>query len=232
MYQLIKKEFTLNKIIFAIFAIFPFMFFPLFANTDGGINTFRFQLYFWALMIPFVMMLRESKFNAAITYCSLPFKRRTIVLAKYLSFWVIMISSFLFFMMIGYLLNLFFSHHDFSLINEIFNYAVLRNMVYFSLFTAVVLPIFIRWASFVGVMIGLVLMQILGVVVFILAKSNSIRGVFDFVTGLINNINYQIYEISSAYGWLTFVFMMVLAAFIINFISYNFAVFLFERKEF
>ena len=99
--RLIKKDLDSNKKGLLINTVFPvFYLFILNWKFKGQISmTISTIIVF---LYTFVVFVRDEKFRAFNLYCSLPFTRKNIVLARYLFSWLLIIAYFLLFVAVSY----------------------------------------------------------------------------------------------------------------------------------
>jgi ABC-2 type transport system permease protein len=122
------------------------------------------------LSMPFTILAREDKFKTAVLVCSLPVRRSTVVLGKYVSTWAAIAVG------LGYALLL-TSVLPFSKVRvaEILTVkTILISIFLMSLIFAVILPFTIRF-GLVGIIILLVGFQLLGILALILAQMTGAR---------------------------------------------------------
>ena len=106
--NLILSDFRLNKLHLGLNYVFPSFYMPflyLYFAKGHGYAGMSALFGFIILLVPF---LRENRFNGTVLTCSLPFNRRTIVLARYVSSWLLLLGSLLYFFLLACVMRLFF----------------------------------------------------------------------------------------------------------------------------
>jgi ABC-2 type transport system permease protein len=158
-----------------------------FAYIAGRIESPRVFIVMTSLMVglamPFTILAREDKFKTAVLVCSLPLRRSTVVLGKYVSTWAAIVVG------LGYALLL-TSVLPFSKVRvaEILTIKTLLISIFLiSLIFAVILPFTIRF-GLVGVIVLGVGFQLLGILALVLAQvlggaRNPMRVFFSAVEG-------------------------------------------------
>jgi ABC-2 type transport system permease protein len=171
MLKILRLEYLYTRrqilIVLAIFSAY-------FAYMAGRIESPRVFIVMTSLMIglsmPFTILAREDKFKTAVLVCSLPVRRSTVVLGKYVSTWAAIAVG------LGYALLL-TSVLPFSKVRvaEILTVkTILISIFLMSLIFAVILPFTIRF-GLVGIIILLVGFQLLGILALILAQMTGAR---------------------------------------------------------
>ena len=184
MLKLLRLEYLYTRrqivIVLTIFSAY-------FAYMAGRIESPRVFIVMTSLMVglamPFTILAREDKFKTAVLVCSLPLRRSTVVLGKYVSTWAAIVVG------LGYALLL-TSVLPFSKVRvaEILTVKTLLISIFLiSLIFAVILPFTIRF-GLVGVIVLLVGFQLLGILALVLAQvlggaRNPIRVFFGAVEG-------------------------------------------------
>jgi len=117
------------------------------------------------LSMPFISLGREDKFKTAGLVCSLPVRRSTVVLGKYVASWTATVFG------LGYalLFTAVFPLSKFSASEILSARTLLVSLFLISLIFSVILPFTLRF-GLTGVIILLVGLQLLGVVAFALAQ--------------------------------------------------------------
>jgi ABC-type transport system involved in multi-copper enzyme maturation permease subunit len=183
MLKILRLEYLYTRrqilIVLAIFSAY-------FAYMAGRIESPRVFIVMLSLMIglsmPFAILAREDKFKTAAFVCSLPVRRSTVVLGKYVSAWAAIAVGF------GYALLL-TSVLPFSKVRvaEILTVkTILISIFLMSLIFAVILPFTIRF-GLVGIIVLLVGSQFVLILALILTRMlgarNPMRAFFRAVEG-------------------------------------------------
>lgn len=166
MFKLLRMEFLVNRRqLFIILAIFTLYFAFLVYRFPSP----RFFLIITSLMIglamPFAILGREDKFKTGALICSLPVRRSTIALAKYVATWIVIFAGLAYAYFLGAVL-------PFSNVNvfEVMNLkSVLIALALASLLITFVLPFTIRF-GLTGIIIFLIGTQLLGVIMLLLTQ--------------------------------------------------------------
>jgi ABC-2 family transporter protein len=178
MLRLVRLELLLNrKVLLSTLAILSAVF-VYFANQSDTANQFiGFVSLVTGLSIPVTLEGREDRFRTSVLLCSLPARRSDVVLAKYTMTWAIMTCTLVYALLIAAL-----PFSKVALAHVINPKGLLLLVFFLSFFFAFQLPLTTRF-GFKGIMIGLVGLQVLGVLGFVFVdlfggKRNPLRVVF------------------------------------------------------
>ena len=178
MLKLVRLELLLSRRVLLTTLILFSAVFVYLANLSDSVNQFiGFVSLVTGLSIPVMFEGREDRFRTSVLLCSLPARRADIVLAKFATTWAVMAFGLAYALLIAAL--------PFSKIalTQVINPKGLLLLVFFlSLFFAFQLPLTTRF-GFKGIMIGLVGLQVLGVLGFVFVdlfggKRNPLRVIF------------------------------------------------------
>jgi len=178
MLKLVRLEFLLSRrVLLTTFILFSAVFVYLACWSDSPNQFIGFVSLVTGLAIPVTFEGREDRFRTSVLLCSLPARRSDIVRAKYTMTWAVMAGALVYALLIAAL--------PFSKIPlaQVINPKGLLLLVFFlSFFFAFQLPLTTRF-GFKGIMIGLVGLQVLGVLGFVFVdlfggKRNPLRVVF------------------------------------------------------
>lgn len=167
MLKILRLEYLFNrKQILIVLAIFT----AYFAYMAYQIPSPRVFLVTTSLMIglsiPFTVLGREDKFKTASLVCSLPIKRATVVVGKYVATWVAIVLGLIYALVLAAVLP--FAKVSVGSILTL--KSLLISLLLMSVMFAVILPFTIRF-GFVGIIILLVGLQFLGVIALVLAQA-------------------------------------------------------------
>jgi hypothetical protein len=178
MLRLVRLEFLLSrKVLLSTLIIFSAVFVYLANQSDTANQFIGFVSLATGLGIPVTLEGREDRFRTSVLLCSLPARRSDVVLAKYAVTWAVMACALVYALLIAAL--------PFSKVAlaQVINPKGLLLLVFFlSFFFAFQLPLTTRF-GFKGIMIGLVSIQLFGVLGLVFAeliggKRNPLRVVF------------------------------------------------------
>lgn len=226
MLNLIRKELILSKRAIGISFVIITAYLIWSSIMIGSSNVYILIVSFMVgLVFPFTFQAREDRFKAAVLSCSLPFRRSTIVVSKFMTSWILIIGGLLHAFLIV-------SVNPFSKIKagQLLTLKSLLIILFFtSLIAVFILPFIFRFGM-VGVIVFLVSTQMLGVFFMIMAqligsKQNIVRktinAIFEGLRYLLNHVG-------------TPVFFLVLAVSIVllNLVSLKVSQALYARRDF
>ncbi|MBD3413828.1 MAG: hypothetical protein GF421_05280 [Candidatus Aminicenantes bacterium] len=222
----IRKELIFNKTNLYIFAGYILVFWVWIILQDFSP---RFSLVLFSFVLPLFCAssfpAREEKFKAWTLNCSLPTNRNTIILARLITSWSLMIAALIF----GILISAAFqkNHAIFHLIIQL-KYIFIF-FLFSSLFLAFLFPFVIRF-GISGVMIGLVLLQFLGIITLVLTRAaGSKDNIFrSMIHSVINAIKFLLNQPST----ITYLLGLIISVAVINAVTLKSSQFLFARRDF
>ncbi len=222
MLNLIRKDLLLHKTAFYGYMPVLVVYLAYLAGQVSSLNVFITFSCIMAAILPLVLITREDKFGAEAFICSLPVTRRQVVHAKYVLCW----SIALILAVIGLVLYSIFAIDGSSAMWSVSTAS--RVLLTLSLGLGVAIPLSLRF-GWIGLIIGLVGTQVLGIVAILFVKT--------FATGLrlgdvFNSVWVSLEGLHSRLGhplFLAAVFVILVA---FNLASGAIAVRLFERREF
>lgn len=225
MLKYIRKDIILNKVQILFYASYLTVFWIWISYQKSfpwraGIIL----LSFLVAMIPLTFQAREEKFKATILLCSLPLTRNSLVLARYLTAWVFMLSGLIYGLVIVAIIP-----NNRVLFQELLALKTLfLFLLFFSLFFSFLLPFTVRF-GIMGVMIFLVVMQALGVIMLTLT---SLFGGNHFAFRMVMNkvIETLIYIVNHPAMFLYFL-AMIISIVILNTVSLKLSQFLYARQD-
>lgn len=231
MYNLIKKDFIMNRHLLGIFASFPFYFILLFLNKDGAGPVYSISVI-WATILPFMFLSQEEKNKGYQLICSLPVSRRLFFISKYLSAWAVSVLSFFYFLTIGFIiakiLNAPFADSIWGIsAGDIFIYLFLVGINISAFF-----PVLIRFGSVNSAIISIAVINILGLLLMVLKKRTGFFSLLiTAAEKAVGAFNYIAGGIKSLAGDAGYYFSLLLLLVFINFISYRVLLFIFRKRE-
>jgi len=167
MLRILRLEYLFNrKQILIVLAIFT----AYFAYVAYQVPSPRLFIVMTSLMIglsiPFTILGREDKFKTASLVCSLPVGRATVVAGKYVATWAAIGLGLLYALVLAAVLP--FAKFP---VSEILTFKfLLISLFLISVMFAVILPFTLRF-GFVGIIILLTGLQLLGVIALVLAQA-------------------------------------------------------------
>jgi hypothetical protein len=224
MVNLIRKELILNRLNILIFGgmIAAYAVYMPLRNVSTGFLMVSIGII--SAFIPISFQAREDRFKGAALNCSLPTSRNQLILARYITGWLMMMAGI--FLTIAILLIIPGGRV------MILSLLTLRSLILWifimSLVFSLILPFTMRF-GFIGVMVFLVSVQILGILMLVVAqifrgKTNAIRALINGISGLIRSLKAGLGES----GFLLFGVLLIL---IMNFFSFFISRHLFVRRD-
>jgi hypothetical protein len=224
MYNLIRKELILNWLnilicggMIAAYAVYM----PL-RNVSPGFLMVSIGII--SAFIPISFQAKEDRFKGAALNCSLPTSRSQLILARYVTGWLMMMAGI--FLTIAILLMIPSGRV------MILSLLTLRSLILWifimSLIFSLILPFTMRF-GFIGVMVFLVSVQILGILMLFVAQ--IFRWKINAVRALINGISGLVRPLKAGLGETGFLLLGVLFILIMNVLSFFISRHLFARKD-
>lgn len=221
----IRKELIFNQTQLYVFAGYTVFFWIWVIQQDIPAQL---SLVFLAFILPLFgaasLQAREEKFKAWVVNCSLPTTRKTIILSRFLTSWMLILAA-LFYGII--FTSIFQKNREF--IYQIGNIkSILVFLLFASFFLAFLWPFTIRYGV-PGVMIGLVAFQVLGVIVLVLSRAGRENNILRSFIGIVaDGIKFLLNHDPT----LIYLFLILLAAAAVNGFTLKFSQFLFARRDF
>jgi len=222
----IRRELIFNQTQLYIFAGYMIVFWIW---IDWKDIPFRMSLVFLSFVLPLFcavsIQAREEKFKAWTLNCSLPTNRKTLVLARLITSWSLMFAAYVF----GLLFSALFQENPAFLSQFLEPKSLLIFLLFSSLFLAFLFSFVIRFGMS-GVILGLVALQVLGVITLLLAsasnnKDNILRS---FLHSIINGVKFFL-DHDPTPG---FLLLLLVSAAAVNIFTFKFSHFLFARRDF
>jgi hypothetical protein len=176
--------------------------------------------------LPIVMILRGDKFRAGALTCSLPVKRESVVLSRYLGGWIVALAAVAIAMLAMTALSLFGVQ---PLLPPTPMLPVTVIMV-IGVVLALMMPVAIRYGS-AGVIGLLVALQVLGVAALLAGALFDVRplqGIESAVSAIVRGGT----RLHGAIGPLAFAAVLVAAVLGLNYASFSLSSLLYRRREF
>ncbi len=224
MYKLIRKELLWNWLNIAIFGgmIAAYAAYAPLRKLSPGFLMVSVGLL--SAFTPVSFQAREDRFKGAALNCSLPASRSQIVFARYLTGWLLMIAG----MILTFFVLLIVPGGRPMLLS----FLSPKSLVLWAFFVSLVLSLFYPFTmrfGFMGVMILLVSLQLLGILLFFLgqisrAGTNPPRAFIIAVSGLVRSLKTGL----GATGFLIFGVFLIL---MMNILSLFISSYLFARKD-
>jgi len=231
MYNLIKKDFLMNRHMLSVFATFPFYFIILFWNKDGAGPAFSISVI-WALILPFLFLSQEEKNNGYPLLCSMPVSKKSLFISKYLSAWLVSVLALSYFLLIGYIIAKLFNIPFANSIMEISLTDIFIYLFLVGINISVFFPLLIRFGSVNSAVVGIVIINFIGIILFTLKKKT---GFFSYIIGFVERAADAFKSIASAIkaaaGDTGYYISLLIALFLINYFSYRILLLLFRKRE-
>jgi hypothetical protein len=176
--------------------------------------------------LPIVMILREDKFRAGALACSLPVKRDSLVMSRYLGGWIVALAA----VAVAILAMLALSLFGVRPLLPPTPMLPVTVVTVIGIALATMMPVAIRYGS-TGVMGLLVALQILGVVVLMasaLFDIHLVQGIESAVKAVVRGGM----QLRAAIGPVAFAAVLVAAVLGLNCASFSLSSLLYRRREF
>lgn len=231
MFKLVYKDFVANRFAFMIYYVTP-IFFIVYSAFRYPHANIHFMLFVVSFLLPITIVAREDKLNLDPLILSLPFKRKTIVLAKYLfnySASIFLIVSFFIIeaIILSFLNPTLLANTDYFSFSLIFNY-----LAFLGLFNAIFYPFVLRFGTMKGLLIYGIILNAFGVILMIILKmSGGTTDIFGSIEQAIFAIIGAIDEFQAILG--VPLYAVVLFTFIIalNVLSFRISAMMYQKKE-
>jgi hypothetical protein len=224
MYNLIRKELILNRtniLIFGGMVAAYAVYMPLRKVSSG------FLMVSIGVILAFLsisIQAREDRFKGGALSCSLPTSRTQLILARYVIGWLMMATGI--FLTIAILLMI---PGGLTIIHSLLTLKSLVLWLFIiSLVFCLILPFTMRF-GFIGVMVFLVSVQLLGILMLFVAQ--IFRGKTDAIRALINGISGLVRTLKAGLGESGFLLFGVLLILIMNVFSFFISRHLFVRRD-
>lgn len=229
MVSLIKKDLILHKKAIMVFMAIVIFYFPvLLSDNDGrGIITISF---FYSAMLPLIIFVREEKFNGNTLFCSLPFKRKNVVLGRYLSSWILIVIGIIYCLSISSLINFFFFENNPLFWEMVSLKGILSGFLMLSVIIFFWFPLNFKFGIGKGAIVGFLLV---GIFLFF-SSFSSIGQNFNpihIIRSIVRVFQRSMDYISFIGGDLSLYSMLIIITFLLNFVSFKASLWIFNRKE-
>jgi ABC-type transport system involved in multi-copper enzyme maturation permease subunit len=222
--NLLVQEYLFNKknlLIFAVMLPLFFVFYPILVDEGGVVVGFCFA---YIGILPATIPAKEHRYRTAAITCSMPVTRKQVVRSKYLAaliFCAVGIALFLLVSAINPMLQ-------FPL-QQIFNLKTIATGIFvLSICLAVLFPIIMRF-GIMGIMIVLIIFQVLGSAMLLLASQLS-RGFRGGIDAVFKTIGGAFQFLQSTFGSPGYPLFLLAAAGILIFLSHVVCIAVFRRK--
>ena len=241
MLRLSLKDLKINKIAFLINLVFWTILGPawLSLNTD----LYLMLPVFFGLFVVMIPMSTELRDNIDILYNSLPIRKRTIIISRYISSLAMILLIYAWIILIGFLMDKYLPIIQVGLPEKISAGAILLVILPVVLIVSIYIPIVLRFGFTAFITAGIIIFMgvfsgfMAGLSYIISASSNmtgyqgpgGIAGIIGIIKS--NNLIYYLSRAIEEYGtWIPIViilFVIVLAVFV----SINISTSIYRRKE-
>jgi hypothetical protein len=241
MFKLSLKDLKINKIAFLTNLAFWAILGPawLSLNTD----LYLMLPMFFGLFVVMIPMSTELRDNIDILYNSLPISRRTIVISRYISSFVMMTLIYAWIILIGFLLDRYLPVIQVELMEKISAGAILLLILPLVLIISIYIPIVLRFGFTVFITAGIIIFIgvfsgfISGISYIISASSTmtgyqgpgSMAGIIEIIKS--NDMVYYLGKSIEGYGTWTPVVIILFAMILAVFVSINISTSIYRRKE-
>jgi len=174
--------------------------------------------------IPISFQAREDRFKGAAFSCSLPTSRNRLILARYVTGWLLMIAGLL----LTFSIMLIVPGGRLTLVSLLSLKSLIPWIFIMSVVLSLILPFTMRF-GFIGVLVFLVSVQLLGILMLFVGqifrgKTNVLRALINMISGLVRSLRTGL----GATGFLIFGVFLIL---MMNVLSLFISRYLFARKD-
>ena len=241
MFRLSLKDLKINKTAFLINLVFWTILGPawLSLNTD----LYLMLPVFFGLFVVMIPMSIELRDNIDILYNSLPIKKRTIIISRYISSLVMIILIYAWIILIGFLMDKYLPLIQVGLAEKISAGAILTVILPVVLIVSIYIPVVLRFGFTVLITAGVIIF--IGVfsgfmagLSYIISASSTVTGYQgpDGLAGIIamirnNDLVYYLGKAIERYGTWTPVVIILSVMMLVIIISINISISIYRRKE-
>jgi ABC-2 type transport system permease protein len=221
MRKFILKDFLLHKKFLLGFGPAYVLYMAIFGSrisSSGVMGGFGPLLY---ALLPLTIYAREDKFKADVFSLSLPVTRRHLILSRYVMAWITMLLMY----GIASVLSVLIPGTKLSLSTIFLPKTVLMALFFMTLIFGTLMPLFTRF-GFVGLMIFLVALQVLGI--FLVVFNMVIKDIRTVIVSIVGSVNKAQAAVGPAGSAAAAVVLMI----ILTYISFELSVYLFKRRDF
>lgn len=231
MFDLIKKDFIMNRQLLLIFASLPFCFMIIILSKDG--IGFALNISFvWSTILPFLLISQEEKNKGYRLLCSLPISKRNLLLSKYLSAWGIIIAALIYYFIFGFLTFMIFKIPLEYAFYRFMSTQIITVIFILSINIALFFPVIIRYGSENSIIIGIVVLNIICAILFSIKNDTGVfKHIIRFLHSagdLYNFVIAQVKAVGGNAGYFDFILLMI---FLMNFVSYRILLSVFSKRE-
>ena len=241
MFRLSLKDLKINKTAFLINLVFWTILGPawLSLNTD----LYLMLPVFFGLFVVMIPMSTELRDNIDILYNSLPIKKRTIIISRYISSLVMIILIYAWIILIGFLMDKYLPLIQVGLAEKISAGAILTVILPVVLIVSIYIPVVLRFGFTVLITAGVIIF--IGVfsgfmvgISYIISASSVVTGYQgpDGLAGIIvmirnNDLVYYLGKALEGYGTWVPVVIILSVMMLVIIISINISISIYRRKE-
>ena len=241
MFRLSLKDIRINKIAFLINLAFWTILGPawLSLNTD-----LYFMLpVFFGLFVVMIPMSTELRDNIDILYNSLPIRKKTIIVSRYISSLVMIILIYAWIILIGFLMDKYLPILQVGLMEKISAGTILLIILPVVLIVSIYIPIVLRFGFTVFITAGVIIFMgvfagFIAGISYMISTSSPVTGYqgpggLEGIIGMIRN-NDLIYYLGKAiegYGTWVSVIIILFAIVLAVFVSINISISIYRKKE-
>ncbi|MCJ7473028.1 MAG: ABC-2 transporter permease [Actinobacteria bacterium] len=242
MLRLSLKDLKINKTAFLINLAFWTILGPAWLSLN--IDLYLMLPVFFGLFVVMIPMSTELRDNIDILYNSLPIKKRTIIISRYVSSLAMIILIYAWIILIGFLMDKYLPIIQVGLAEKISAGAILLVILPIVLIVCIYVPIVLRFGFTVFITAGVIISMgvfsgFIAGISYIISASSTVTGYqgpggLAGIIGMIrnNDLVYYLGKAIEGYGtWIPIVlilFVIVLAVFV----SINISISIYKRKEF
>lgn len=241
MFRLSLKDIKINKIAFLINLAFWTILGPawLSLNTD----LYLMLPVFFGLFVVMIPMSTELRDDIDILYNSLPIKKRTIIISRYISSLVMIILIYAWIILIGFLMDKYLTLIQIGLAEKISAGTILLIILPVVLIVSIYIPIVLRFGFTVFITSGVIIFMgvfsgFVAGISYIISASSPVTGYegpggLAGIIGMIknNDLIHYLGKAIEAYGtWLP-VIIILFAIVLIVFVSINISISIYRKKE-
>lgn len=222
----IRRELIFNQTQLYIFAGYTLIFWVWIVWQDISPKV---SLVFLSFVLPLFCaastQAREEKFKAWTLNCSLPTTRNTLILARLITSWSLMMAA----LIVGILYSAVFQKNHSILHQFIQLKYILIFLLFSSLFLAFLFPFVIRF-GLSGVLIGLVAFQVFGIIALVLTRASGSKD--NFLRTMIDSIiSFMKFLLNHPFTFF-YIIVLIFSVAALNILTLKFSQFLFARRDF
>jgi hypothetical protein len=221
MTELIINDFKANKFYLLFVAVMTAYYSFISEITRGGFTAFLTIEFVFIFITPFMFLSQSEKNKEHLLYRSLPVSARSIVAAKYISSWIIIMSLIL--------ILLFVKPQPASTTGSFTLYSVLAII---ALNIVIFFPVLFRFGSSNTIIISIIFLNIALAIIYSLQRAKiHTNVVFKYLLDMVDYVSKTGGQIKNYTGENILFSAFLLIIILLNFASYKVSVYMFKKRE-